>query len=174
MKKIILLSLFILFIFHPAANAAEKDPTPSPVNYELPYPGIMPDSPLYTFKLLKEKVSDLLISDPATKADFYLLQSNKRLAASIIFFENGNQELGEKTLSKSLDYHEKAINKMLEAKNAQDNVSGVFGQIKDSCRKHEEEIERLKKEEIVKKSDLMTENEMRFEEMKNRVKTFSP
>ena len=60
--------------------AAVMTPTPTP-NYLLPYPGMLPDNPLYMLKAMRDRVINFLIADSQKKAEFYLLQSDKRLNA---------------------------------------------------------------------------------------------
>jgi len=88
------------------------------------------------------------------KADFYLLQSDKRLAASILLVEKGNEELAENTSSKGLDYLEKTIAQINEAKESQLSVDDIILQLNSSAAKHREEISKLKDQtsgEIAKK-----------------------
>lgn len=54
-------------------------PSPDPVEYILPYPGILPTHPLYMFKTLRDKIIEMLIADPVSKAEFYTLQADKKL-----------------------------------------------------------------------------------------------
>lgn len=179
MKKLILTSLFFLaLIFYPGSSLADQVTTPSPtpekVNYELPYPGILPSSPFYPLKLIRDTISDFLISDPSRKSEFYIHLADKRIAAVVVLFENGEKELANETLTKSLDYHEKAVEKMMEAKEAQDNVDGLYGKLNDSSAKHNEVIEMLEEEYNGNFSDTMKENILRAKELQNRVKAFSP
>lgn len=183
MKKLFLTSLFFLaLIFYSISGisnifAQEKitpTPTPEKVNYELPYPGILPGSPLYTLKIIRDTISDFLISDPSRKAEFNIHQADKRIAAAIVLYEVGDKELANESVTKSLDYHEKAVEKMIEAKEAQDNVDGLYGKINDSSAKHNEVLEKLEEEYNGEISKELEENLKRAKEIQNRVKAFSP
>jgi hypothetical protein len=189
MKKITLIIVFVFgALFFPVSVNAEhltipvptSELTPSPileeksVDYELPYPGILPGSPFYTLKVIKDGINDLLISDPKRKSNFYLLQADKRLSASIILFENGQDELGSKTLSKSLDYLEKSLEKMEEAKKEQREVLDIFGKLANSTDKQIEEIEKIRNEKNGNLSEKTAENYKRAQEIKNKVNTFRP
>ncbi|HSW97310.1 MAG TPA: hypothetical protein VLF89_05800, partial [Candidatus Saccharimonadales bacterium] len=35
------------------------------IQYDLPYPGLLPDNPLYSLKVLRDKIVEFFISDPA-------------------------------------------------------------------------------------------------------------
>ncbi len=71
------------------------------ISYNLPYPGMLPDSPLYKLKVLRDKVILFLISDPKKKIDFYLLQADKGILASAMLVEKGNIQLAQKTALKA-------------------------------------------------------------------------
>lgn len=53
--------------------------TPARVEYTLPFPGILPTHPLYVFKNLRDRIIEFLIIDPINKAEFYVLQADKKL-----------------------------------------------------------------------------------------------
>ena len=185
MKKLLLTIFIFSFIFHPQIHAQESTPVPTAeatpsssltltVNYELPYPGLLPGSPFYFIKMIRDSINDLLISDPVRKSNFYLLQADKRLAAAIMLFEKGNEELGEETLSKSLNYLDKSISKMEEAKKEQDNVMDVFGKIKASSENQKEEIGMLRDNAKGEMENKLMINYNRAVEIQNRVNAFSP
>lgn len=189
MKKITLLIVFVFgALFFPISVNADhltvpvptSEVTPSPiikeknVNYELPYPGILPDSPFYTLKLIKDRINDLLISDSMKKSNFYLLQADKRLSASIILFENGQDDLGDKTLSRSLDYLEKSVDKMEEAKKEQREVLDIFGKLSNSSEKQIEEIEKIRDEKNGNLSEKVIDDYQRAQELNNKVNIFRP
>lgn len=58
-------------------------PPPTPSEYLLPFPGILPTHPLYIFKNLRDRIIELLITDPIHKAEFYILQADKKLNMGI-------------------------------------------------------------------------------------------
>ncbi len=154
MKKLFF-SIIFLLIFTSQVNAKSQDltvsitptsiPPPTQIVYELPYPGILPGSPLYSLKAIRDRIIEFLISDPLKKADFYLLQADKRLAASLALFEKGEYALSETTLSKGQNYFEKSLEKGKEAKKIKGNVNEFYEKIKKSNLKQKQEIERLLK-----------------------------
>lgn len=82
--------------------AQEMAPSPSPiVNYDLAYPGILPDHPFYKLKVLRDKISLALISDPRKKIDFYLLKADKELLAAAILVDKGLIDLAAQTALKA-------------------------------------------------------------------------
>lgn len=111
------------------------------VEYQLPYPGLLPDSPLYFLKAVRDAVIDFLISDPLKKADFYLLQADKRVNAGFYLVETkNNYELAESTISKGENYFEKAIVKTKEANSQGMDIGGIKNRLLASSQKHQEVI----------------------------------
>lgn len=160
MKKIFIVFIFFVLFFSPnvaKAQNAEEDiqlpnitttpaPTIAPFVYDLPYPGILPGSFLYNLKAVRDRVMEALISDPVRKSSFYLLQADKRFAASLMLFDKGDHKLAETTLSKSQNYLEKALQKAEEV----NKLKGRFGETDEKINLSSlKQIEELKK--LVKK-----------------------
>lgn len=103
MKKIFVwLVVFYLTIFSWAGKAWAID-------YVLPYPGMLPDNPLYIFKVLRDKVTTAFIADPTQRAFYFLFLSDKRLAAGEALRKKGNTGLAATTFLKSEDYFRQAV-----------------------------------------------------------------
>ncbi|PIZ98613.1 MAG: hypothetical protein COX78_02915, partial [Candidatus Levybacteria bacterium CG_4_10_14_0_2_um_filter_35_8] len=88
MKKLLVVFFTLLiFLLSFQTALAEKTMSPNPAatmdNYELPYPGLLPDHPLYFLKMTRDKIIGFFISDPIKKAEFDILQSDKRLSAGV-------------------------------------------------------------------------------------------
>lgn len=162
MKKIFLsLGFFLTFLFL-SSNAifAQEDlsikegaitPTlpeiKKIVDYQLPYPGLLPDNPLYFAKAIRDAVVDFLISSPLKKADFYLLQADKRLNAGVYLVKLGESKynLAQSTISKGQNYFEKAISKAEEAKRQGMDIKDLARRLSDSSKKHQEVLKSLEK-----------------------------
>ena len=119
--------------------SATSSSTPE-VNYELPYPGLLPDSPLYFLRVIRDKIVGLLISNPLRKAEFDLLQADKRLNAGIYLFNKGKTSLAFSTVSKAENYFLQALDKTEEAKKRGENISDLEGKLKNAVKKHEQEL----------------------------------
>lgn len=103
MKKVFLLILFLfLFLLSKPAIAAG-------VEYNLPYPGILPDSPLYILKVFRDDVVTWMIQDPIQKSFYLLLLSDKRLAAGQVLINSGKEEVGANTLLQSEEYFKNSV-----------------------------------------------------------------
>lgn len=173
MKKIFLSFIFFIIVF-PSSVYAKTEipipttsitpmPTPAIIEYSLPYPGILPGSPLYSLKMLRDRIMEFFISDPIKKSNFYLLQADKRVASAFMLFEKGDQKLGQTTFSKGQNYLEKSLDRAVLAKNSGKDVGDLFARIKNSAIKQKQEIEILGKkskeiEEILRGDLLRVQN----------------
>lgn len=117
------------------------------IEYQLPYPGILPDHPLYPLKVLRDRILDFLIRDPARKADFYLLMADKRLNMGIMLTEKKKFELAETTVSKGEKYLLKGVEhiEMVNSKDAAVIPDGTVSTYKIAAAKHAEAIKSLQK-----------------------------
>ncbi len=155
MKKFILIILASVFLFFINSNiifaqekmssqAANMSPTPTP-QYQLPYPGLLPDNPLYFIKTFRDRVIDFLVASPLKKAELNLLQADKRLAAGAALFEKDKKELAESTISKGENYFEEAVVKAKEAKIQGMDVKLLLQNMPLSAKKHQEVLKNLEK-----------------------------
>lgn len=165
MRKIILFTVFILTVLlvpsYSLAKEEDLDPsispsptptlTPKPVDYQLPYPGLLPDSPLYFLKIVRDRIIDFLIADPLKQAEFDLLQSEKRFASGIVLLEKGKKELGATTISKGENYFEKAIDNIETANNQGTDTSSLLEKMYRSVKKQQEILKVQKDMELLLK-----------------------
>lgn len=130
-------------VLTPAISEDDTDSTESAeiveeeVQYELPYPGMLPDSPLYFLKTFRDAVVKFLISDPLKKAEFDVLTANKRAYASLLLAEKENYELALATVSKSNNYLHEAVFALSKAKERKMDIGAVLDKLKNSVKKHE-------------------------------------
>src|SRR5438552_3561844 len=94
---LILTSCFLLL--NPAFARADEMSSSSAevarVDYQLAYPGLLPDHPLYFLKAARDKVYAFFISSPVKKAEFDLLQADKRVESSYLLIQKGKVDLAE-------------------------------------------------------------------------------
>lgn len=119
------------------------EPTPSLIDYTLPYPGVLPGSPLYTVKMVRDKFMEILISDPVKKSNFYILQADKRLGSALLLFEKGDEEAAYSALSKGQKYLEKSLAKAIEAREKKFEIGDIFDRVRNSAAKQKQEIKIL-------------------------------
>lgn len=118
-------------------------PTPTKVDYVLPYPGILPDHLLYPVKMLRDRIWELLVTEPVKKTELLLLMADKRLGAGRVLVEGGKANLGEQTLSKGEKYLERAVNQALAARQQGKDISDLLDKLDKSVRKHLEVLEEV-------------------------------
>lgn len=83
------------------STASAKAPITAKKDYPLPYPGMLPDSPLYKLKVLRGKIISFLITNPQKKTDFYLLQADKGIQATSMLVDKKNYSLAKETALKA-------------------------------------------------------------------------
>lgn len=111
---------------------------PSPVDYYLPYPGILPDHLLYPIKMIRDKILLSLTFDPVKKAERLLLYADKRIGAARALIEGGKVELGISTMTKAEKYLEQAIAQAEKAKKAGKDTTGLYEKLAKATLKHQE------------------------------------
>lgn len=143
----LLASLILFFIVFPkqvvhaeeaaGTQSAVVSPTSAP-DYTLPYPGILPDNPLYILKVFRDRLILFFISSPTKKSSFYLLQSDKRLEASwyLLKRDGKSDSLAVSTLSKSTNYLSQAFDSAMQAKKDGDDLSDLPTRLQSALVKH--------------------------------------
>lgn len=136
--------------FYLVDAAVEEAATESAVSadeeYQLPYPGILPDNPLYPIKAFRDKIVSFLISDPLKKADYNLLQADKRLQSGVLLIEKSKKyQLAIDTISKGENYFEEAILKAADAKKQGLDAGKIQGKLRQALKKHHEIVAALVK-----------------------------
>ena len=106
------------------------------VEYYLPYPGILPDSPLYPLKALRDRVRLWTTFDEGRRADLELMYADKRINAAAALFEGNKPSLGVSTASKAEKYLEQAVSRTLEQRGEGEDVKSRLLSLKNSSLKH--------------------------------------
>lgn len=148
MKRTILHIVFIFcafLVFSGLTYAVGSLPTSmsQEVQYALPYPGMLPDNPLYPLKVVRDRILVLFTRDPVQKIRLSLLLSDKRLSMGKTLWDDQNQDLAISTISKGEVYLWTAVmtyEKLSITKNA---PPGLIETLETACKKHEQVIERL-------------------------------
>lgn len=175
--------VLLLFLFSVAASnavfAQEQEvegeaisPTPTPVKYDLPYPGLLPDSPLYFLKTARDRIINFLIADPLKKAEFYLLQADKRLQTGVYLIKKnqGKEDLAESTISKGENYFEQAIREAEKAKKQGRDTIPILERLSLAAKKHKEvlkELETKSPQDVKRSITLLRERTANFEKQVN-------
>lgn len=147
MRALVIIFLTFLFLTGPSLVLAQEVATPSAVSdeeatstYTLPYPGMLPDNPFYSVKMMRDRIILFLIVDPLKKAKFHLLQADKRLQAGVYLWNEDNKkaELVISTISKGENYFEQALMLARQAKREGQDVDPLVGDLEQAARKHTE------------------------------------
>ncbi|KKU95629.1 MAG: hypothetical protein UY27_C0012G0016 [Candidatus Gottesmanbacteria bacterium GW2011_GWA1_48_13] len=131
------------YSFAKTENAVAQPVTTQPAEvkpeYPLPYPGVLPDHPLYSLKALRDKILDMLIVDPIRKSEFYILQGDKRLQMGVMLVDKGRTTLGEQVVSKGEKYMYQAVYGLMTLKQGRKEIPGyLLDRLEQSLAKHAE------------------------------------
>lgn len=113
-------------------------------SYYLPYPGILPDHPLYFLKMIRDRIWFWLTIDPLKKAEVLILFADKRLGAGKFLIEGGKVNLGLSTLEKAEKYLERAAAALEGAGNKGEEAKLFSDNLKKAASKHEEVLVQIK------------------------------
>lgn len=118
--------------------------TPVPtVEYSFPYPGILPDNPLYSLKTLRDKILIFFTNDGIKKTQLNLLLSDKRLMMGEILWEKGNSELSISTITKAEKYLLNTSLELVTLKKQDKLPPGLADKVALAAKKHTEIIKDL-------------------------------
>ena len=98
-------------------KVGEKNEAESRVSnseYQLAYPGILPDHKLYFVKMIRDRIWSWLVAGNEEKAEFFLLMADKRLAAAKALVEKNKPELGAITAAKAERYYQRAVEQTMK------------------------------------------------------------
>lgn len=158
MKTLVLILLFFSMFLPRLSLAADGTESAymeekKTVSYALAYPGLLPDSPFYFLKVARDRAVGFLITEPLKKAEFNLLQADKRVYGGILLYEKDHTKLplALTTIAKGQNYFEEAIAQVKKAKGKNMDISKLTLKMHDAAAKHEEVLVELqgqvKKEE---------------------------
>lgn len=127
------------------SQSAAISPTPSPVDYTMPYPGLLPDNPLYSLKVFRDKFISMFISDPLKRSSFDLLQADKRLQGASYLEKKGSTVDGlvVTTVSKAENYFDQAVKDVKQAKSMGEDTNPQVGRLRTAVIKHTQIISQM-------------------------------
>lgn len=144
----------------------------TPVQYELPYPGILPDNVLYPFKVLRDRLVYFFISDPLKRAQFDLLQADKRLAASRTMLTHGGEDqLVSDTTSKAENYFSEAVGNIAQAKKEGQLVNDFLDTFTTAGIKHQQVLYKMMQQSHGKLRTDLEQDIQRVQEYESQVNT---
>ena len=141
---LVVLPLTAYFVME--SSGATIDTAANKVAYDLPYPGILPDHPLYFVKIIRDRITEFVSRDTIKKAEVYLLFSDKRVSMSMSLAEKGKNKQAIETFSKAEKYFIKIPPLLKTAKKQGSAAPSSFVEtLKLSNSKHRELINELLK-----------------------------
>lgn len=154
-----------------SVNAQEISPIPTPtvIQYDLAFPGILPDHPLYKIKVFRDKLRLVVTTDPTKRIDLLLHFADKGILAGAILVDKNQWQLAKETalkaehnmtiltpelykLEEPIDQallkklqtaslkHQEVLSKLRERVPADDQT--VFSQVIDFSKRNQSEIEK--------------------------------
>ena len=134
---------FVTYFVLGASDSLVKTPQEK-IAYNLPYPGLLPDSPLYFVKIARDRITDFLTRDNFKRAELYLLYSDKRAAMSLILARKGKSQLAIDTFTKGEKYFLKIPDLLKSIKKQGGQAPSNFLEtLKLSNAKHKEIVDEL-------------------------------
>ena len=137
-------------VVHPNSESATLMPDTASTSaglvkmeYYLPYPGILPDSPLYKIKALRDKIDLWFTFNPVEKATKELQYADKRINAAIFLMQGGKASLGVSTATKAEKYLESAAGLAVGEEKSGKDVKSLLLQLDKSAEKHREVLGEL-------------------------------
>lgn len=115
----------------------------SGIDYELPYPGMLPDSPFYFVKTIRDQVVGFLIQSQVNKAFYELLLADKNLASGKILIDEGKKEIGTAAVVSGEENFTQAVDRAEDAKKGGSDISDLSAKLAVSGAKHDEIISQM-------------------------------
>lgn len=167
---------FLFFVFLTSFSFAREEKTSTSTaklktEYTLPYPGILPDNPLYPLKMLRDQIMERFITDPIKKAEYKLLMADKRLNSGVYLLDKGKPDLAEQTFSKGEKYLEGTLDETEKAQKAGRDTSALISKLSLATLKHKEvltdSLEKMPESQKQKLQDTLTITEKIIERLQN-------
>ena len=129
-----------------AAAKADKTMVPVPpeavtsvkVDYYLPYPGLLPDSPVYKLKMARDFLKLSFTFGELPKTQVELLFADKRIAAAQTLLDGGKTLLAISTAGKAEKYLESSVNRTVELTHKGQDVKSMLLTLSKAIAKHSE------------------------------------
>lgn len=121
----------------------EATPAAMKVEYYLPYPGILPDNPLYKLKMVRDRLKLWMTFNESDKAKLELAYADKRINAAMALAAGNKMDLAVTTATKAEKYLEQSTNRVIKLiKTGQDEKSQLLN-LEKAVSKHLEVLEEI-------------------------------
>lgn len=112
--------------------------------YSLPYPGMLPDHPVYFVKMLRDRIQLWITRNPIAKVKLMLHFADKRIASSLALAEKGKTGLAVTTATKAEQYIERALEEVETIEGEDEAVSNFYNDLRSALVKHGEVLAGVK------------------------------
>ncbi|MBI2051704.1 hypothetical protein HYT33_03000 [Candidatus Roizmanbacteria bacterium] len=148
LSLVLFLTLFFTIpVFYLINSQQQITITDKKVVYELPYPGLLPDHPLYIMKAVRDRILDFFTRDNLKKAELYLLFSDKRAKMAEQLAKRGKSKLAISTFSKGEKYFLKIVDHVKQAKQqGKAPLADLVEKLRQSNAKHRAVLNQLLKD----------------------------
>jgi hypothetical protein len=136
------LALLGIGVFSTLALAMESKPASSTapsIDYALPYPGLLPDHPLFFIKTLRDKILLLLITSQNRRVEFNQLTADKYVAMAVFLAQEKKSQLAISTLDTAISYAKETqiqVGKLPPTKS--DEVGNLKHHFSESLKKYQQ------------------------------------
>ncbi|HSA83466.1 MAG TPA: DUF5667 domain-containing protein [Patescibacteria group bacterium] len=149
--RIICIIIFLGIVTSQSASAQEitpsVTPSPTPVAYTLPHPGILPGQPFYFLKDIRDTLVGFLISEPIKRAAYDVLQTDKKIQAAVMLLtQQKDEELVSQTLTQAERAFAHAIEQVTIAEKQGIEIKEIVAHLTIANRKHQEVLRDVIKE----------------------------
>jgi hypothetical protein len=142
------------------------------IQYDLPYPGLLPDNPLYVLKVFRDNIVSFFISSPSKKADYDLLQADKRMNASIYLSHEKpvNDTLISSTVSKAINYFDQSISQTQLAMQQTEDIKSFVQHMDTASKKYRQVILQLETNASQQLKGDLVEDQKRLDGIQSEIK----
>lgn len=102
----ILIIATIFFVRNARAQEITPVPTPTPtiIQYDLTFPGMLPDNFLYKLKVMRDKIQLVITTEPIKRINLLLRLADKGILASAMLIDKKDWKLAKETALKAENY----------------------------------------------------------------------
>lgn len=112
------------------------------IEYNMPYPGMLPDHPLYFLKNMRDRILNFLIKDPVKRIEFLTLMADKRYAMGTGLTEKEKYDKAVTIVEEAEDYYGQIAGEIQNALDAEKDINAErFETLEASAKKHEQILE---------------------------------
>lgn len=147
-KNIAAVIIVAIFFQHFIATSYAAEATPNTANdtiqYDLSYPGLLPDHPLYILKQVRDNMMALFIGKPLERSSFMLLQSDKQIsAAKLLVDQKKDLTMIRDSFTASQKSFEEAVEVTQAAKQEGLATGDMINKLRIASKKHNEIVREI-------------------------------